>query len=60
MPGRRRNRDDSDMGSEKEEVGSFETLRDEGMHFVHIQLYQKAVESFTRVLMYILSLQFDV
>ncbi|XP_021351900.1 tetratricopeptide repeat protein 25-like isoform X2 [Mizuhopecten yessoensis] len=48
MPGRRKGRDDSDMGSEKDETGSFETLRDEGMYFVHVQLYQKAVESFTR------------
>ncbi|XP_060076212.1 muscle M-line assembly protein unc-89-like [Ylistrum balloti] len=48
MPGRRKGRDDSDMGSEKDETGSFETLRDEAMYFVHVQLYQKAVESFTR------------
>ncbi|XP_033729042.1 tetratricopeptide repeat protein 25-like isoform X3 [Pecten maximus] len=48
MPGRRKGRDDSDMGSEREETGSFETLRDEGMYFVHVKQWQKAVESFTR------------
>ncbi|XP_069108114.1 outer dynein arm-docking complex subunit 4-like isoform X3 [Argopecten irradians] len=50
MPGRRKGRDDSDMGSEKEETGSFETLRDEGMYFIHVQQWQTAVDSFTRAL----------
>ncbi|XP_053386102.1 outer dynein arm-docking complex subunit 4-like isoform X4 [Mercenaria mercenaria] len=38
-------------GSENQEgVVSFETLRDEGNHFVHVQQYHKAVESFTKAL----------
>lgn len=46
----------SDNGSENQElVGTFETLRDEGEHFVHVKLWQKAIDSFTRVyLFYIL------
>ncbi|KAK3082593.1 hypothetical protein FSP39_000037 [Pinctada imbricata] len=41
----------SDTGSENQElVGTFETLRDEGEHFVHVKNYAKAIESFTRAL----------
>ena len=40
----------SDTGSENQEpVGTFETLRDEGEHFVHVKQYDKAIESFTKV-----------
>eukprot|EP00105_Crassostrea_gigas_P014176 XP_011430751.1 PREDICTED: tetratricopeptide repeat protein 25 isoform X4 [Crassostrea gigas] len=41
----------SDNGSENQElVGTFETLRDEGEHFVHVKLWQKAIDSFTRAI----------
>nr|XP_022322324.1 tetratricopeptide repeat protein 25-like isoform X5 [Crassostrea virginica] len=41
----------SDHGSENQElVGTFETLRDEGEHFVHVKLWQKAIDSFTRAI----------
>ena len=52
MPGvgRGRGRDeDSDGGTEQENAGTFETLRDEGEHFVHVQQFKKAIESFTKV-----------
>ncbi|KAL3855274.1 hypothetical protein ACJMK2_014490 [Sinanodonta woodiana] len=46
-----RGRGGSDNGSEnQDQVGTFETLRDEGEHFVHVKQYQKAIESFTRAL----------
>lgn len=39
-----------DEGSENQEGAiSFETLRDEGQHFVHVQQFDKAIESFTKV-----------
>jgi len=39
-----------DNGSENQEGAvSFETLRDEGQHFVHVQQFDKAIESFTKV-----------
>lgn len=41
----------SDNGSENQELaGTFETLRDEGEHFVHVKLWQKAIDSFTRAI----------
>lgn len=47
----------SDNGSENQELaGTFETLRDEGEHFVHVKLWQKAIDSFTRVYFYLLFL----
>ena len=51
MPGRRgRKSSASDAGTgEHETVGTFETLRDEGEHFVHVKQYQRAIESFTKV-----------
>lgn len=51
MPkGRGRKDSDSDAASvEQPVVGTFETLRDEGEHFVHVKQYQKAIESFTKV-----------
>jgi len=49
MRGRRDN--DSDGASEEQgTVGTFDTLRDEGEHFVHVQQYLKAIESFTKAL----------
>ena len=49
----RRRDNDSDGASEGlGPVGTFETLRDEGEHFVHVQQYVKAIESFTKVRMY--------
>lgn len=52
MPkGRGRKDSDSDAGTEEQVVvGTFETLRDEGEHFVHVKQYQKAIESFTKAL----------
>ncbi|KAK7507840.1 hypothetical protein BaRGS_00000805 [Batillaria attramentaria] len=52
MPkGRGRKDSDSDAGTEEQTtVGTFETLRDEGEHFVHVKQYQKAIESFTKAL----------
>lgn len=48
----------SDNGSENQELaGTFETLRDEGEHFVHVKLWQKAIDSFTRVYFYLLFCQ---
>ena len=39
-----------DQGSENQEGAiSFETLRDEGQHFVHVQQFEKAIESFSKV-----------
>lgn len=39
-----------DTESENQEGAiSFETLRDEGQHFVHVQQFDKAIESFTKV-----------
>lgn len=44
----------SDNGSENPElVGTFETLRDEGEHFVHVKQWQKAIDSFTRVCLFL-------
>lgn len=38
-------------GSENQEGAvTFETLRDEGQHFVHVQQFHKAIESFTKAL----------
>ncbi|XP_052237350.1 outer dynein arm-docking complex subunit 4-like [Dreissena polymorpha] len=38
-------------GSENQEGAiSFETLRDEGQHFVHVQQFDKAIESFSKAL----------
>ncbi|RUS85830.1 hypothetical protein EGW08_006382 [Elysia chlorotica] len=49
--GRGRKGSTSDAGtSEEVVVGTFETLRDEGEHFVHVQQYEKAIESFTKAL----------
>ena len=42
-------RDNDDNGSESQEGCSFETIRDEGYHFVHKQQHDKAIESFTKV-----------
>ncbi|XP_041374059.1 outer dynein arm-docking complex subunit 4-like [Gigantopelta aegis] len=53
MPGAGRGRgreDDSDIGTDQEAAGTFETLRDEGEHFVHVKQYKKAIESFTKAL----------
>ncbi|KAH9524770.1 Tetratricopeptide repeat protein 25 [Bulinus truncatus] len=41
---------ESDAGTEPGIVGTFETLRDEGEHFVHVKQYEKAIESFTKAL----------
>jgi len=47
----RRRDNDSDGASEDQgTVGTFDTLRDEGEHFVHVQQYVKAIESFTKAL----------
>ncbi|XP_052813789.1 outer dynein arm-docking complex subunit 4-like isoform X4 [Mya arenaria] len=44
-------RQGGDHGSENQEGAiSFETLRDEGQHFVHVQQFDKAIESFTKAL----------
>lgn len=49
--GRGRKGSTSDAGTAEETVvGTFETLRDEGEHFVHVQQYEKAIESFTKAL----------
>ncbi|GFO25847.1 tetratricopeptide repeat protein 25 [Plakobranchus ocellatus] len=49
--GRGRKGSTSDAGTAEEVVvGTFETLRDEGEHFVHVQQYEKAIESFTKAL----------
>ncbi|BFZ01390.1 hypothetical protein BsWGS_04429 [Bradybaena similaris] len=53
MPkGRGRKDSSSDAATVEEQgtVGTFETLRDEGEHFVHVQQYSKAIESFTKAL----------
>jgi len=44
----RRGHDDD--GSESGDGVSFETLRDEGMHFMHVQHFEQAAESFTKVI----------
>ena len=51
MPkGRGRRDSESDGGTDEQTtVGTFETLRDEGEHFVHVKQYQRAIESFTKV-----------
>lgn len=51
MPkGRGRKLSESDAGTEEQStVGTFETLRDEGEHFVHVKQYERAIESFTKV-----------
>ena len=41
---------DNDNGSEAQEGGTYETLKDEGYHFVHVQQHDKAIESFTKVI----------
>ena len=42
--------DESDIDSESIGiVGTFETLRDEGGHFMHVGQYKKAIESFGKV-----------
>ncbi|XP_013421204.1 tetratricopeptide repeat protein 25 isoform X2 [Lingula anatina] len=43
------NESDSDSGSERNTI-KFETLRDEGDHFLHVSLFQKAIESYTKAL----------
>ncbi|XP_012939490.1 tetratricopeptide repeat protein 25 isoform X2 [Aplysia californica] len=52
MPkGRGRKDSDSDAATDDQgTVGTFETLRDEGEHFVHVQQYVKAIESFSKAL----------
>ena len=51
--GRGRKGSTSDAGTTEEVVvGTFETLRDEGEHFVHVQQFEKAIESFTKVIIY--------
>ncbi|XP_076458744.1 outer dynein arm-docking complex subunit 4-like isoform X2 [Babylonia areolata] len=52
MPkGRGRRDSESDAGTEEQQTpGTFETLRDEGEHFVHVKQYQRAIESFTKAL----------
>lgn len=55
MPGSRLKKrtgkeDESDIDSESTGVvGTFETLRDEGGHFMHVGQHKKAIESFTKV-----------
>ncbi|XP_055874374.1 outer dynein arm-docking complex subunit 4-like isoform X1 [Biomphalaria glabrata] len=51
-PAKRGRKDnDSDAGTDDPgTVGTFETLRDEAEHFVHVKLYEKAIESFTKAL----------
>lgn len=51
-PAKRGRKDnDSDAGTDDQGVvGTFETLRDEGEHFVHVKQYEKAIESFTKVI----------
>lgn len=55
MPGSRLKKrtgkeEESDIDSESTGVvGTFETLRDEGGHFMHVGQYKKAIESFTKV-----------
>ena len=51
MPkGRGRKLSESDLGTDEQAtVGTFETLRDEGEHFVHVKQYERAIESFTKV-----------
>ncbi|CAL1526419.1 unnamed protein product [Lymnaea stagnalis] len=50
-PKRGRKDNDSDAGTDDPgTVGTFETLRDEGEHFVHVKQYEKAIESFTKAL----------
>lgn len=40
-----------DTGSENQEgAATCEALRDEGNHFLHVQQYNKAIESFTKVI----------
>ena len=41
---------DNDNGSESQEGGTYETIKDEGYHFVHVQQHDKAIESFTKVI----------
>lgn len=56
MPGSRLKKrtgkeDESDIDSESTGVvGTFETLRDEGGHFMHVGQHKKAIESFTKAL----------
>ncbi|KAL5006143.1 hypothetical protein ScPMuIL_017301 [Solemya velum] len=45
MPGKDKRSDDGE-----ESTGTFETLRDEGEHFVHVKQFGKAIESFTKAL----------
>lgn len=47
----RGNRDsDNETESDSQEYqGTFETLRDEGEHFVHVANYKKAIDSFSKV-----------
>ncbi|KAK7113348.1 hypothetical protein V1264_012649 [Littorina saxatilis] len=46
-----RGRSASDAGTDGPvTVGTFETLRDEGEHFVHVQQFQRAIDSFTKAL----------
>ena len=52
LPGMNRIRGDieSDEGMDEHEVvGTFETLRDEGEHFLHVKQFERAIESFTKV-----------
>lgn len=39
-----------DNGSETHEGRTFDTLKDEGYHFVHVKQHDKAIESFTQAL----------
>lgn len=55
--GRGRKDSNSDAATEEQgTVGTFETLRDEGEHFVHVQQYAKAIDSFTKVSLCIVTL----
>lgn len=47
MPGKDKHSEDGD-----ESLGTFETLRDEGEHFVHVKQFGKAIESFTKVVIW--------
>ena len=55
MPkGRGRKLSESDSGTEEQStVGTFETLRDEGEHFVHVKQYERAIDSFTKVCLFV-------
>lgn len=49
--GKKPKEDESDIDSESiGVVGTFETLRDEGGHFMHVGQFKKAIESFTKAL----------